>query len=132
MGDVLTRSPSTGEVLVNGSPAYDYPFDRLETIDYQGNYIIDWDQKVMTVSKHGRTCTYNFNTWSYQGDCGAASPPPTCDTDINDDGAVNVMDMQELVNAMLYDNPSLLCVDLDGDADGDSQDLQFLINKILQ
>ncbi|OGO20703.1 MAG: hypothetical protein A2Z14_05740 [Chloroflexi bacterium RBG_16_48_8] len=131
-GDVLSKSGSTGEVLVNGQPAYDYPFDRLETMDYQGNYIIEWDQKVMTVSKHGRTCTYDFNVWTYQGDCGAASPPPTCDFDINGDGAVNVLDVQEMVNALLHDNPKGLCIDLDGDGAGDGQDLQTLVELILE
>ncbi len=130
-GDVLSKSGSTGEVLVNGQPAYDYPFDRLETIDYQGNYIIEWDQKVMTVSRHGLTCSYDFNAWTYQGDCGAASPPPTCDSDINDDGSANVLDLQEMVNALLHSNPKGLCIDLDGDGDGDGQDLQALVGRIL-
>lgn len=130
-GDVLSKSGSTGEVLVNGSPAYDYPFDRLETLDYQGNYIIEWDQKVMTVSKHGRTCTYNFNSWSYQGDCGAASPPPACDADINDDAAINILDVQEMVNVLLHGNPEALCIDMNGDGAGDSQDLQRLVEQVL-
>jgi hypothetical protein len=131
-GDTLSRSGSTGEVLVNGSPAYDYPFDRLETLDYMGNYIIEWDQKVMTVSKHGRTCTYNFNTWTYQGDCGAAPPPPTCNPDINEDGSRNILDVQEMVTALLQGNPSNLCLDLDGDGSGNNEDLQFLIEIILR
>ena len=130
-GDTLSRSGSTGEVLVNGSPAYEYPFDRLETLDYQGNYIIEWDQKVMTVSKHGRTCTYDFNTWTYDGDCGAAAPPPTCDPDINKDGLRNVLDVQEMVNALLEGNPSRLCIDINSDGNESGQDLQMLVEIVL-
>ena len=131
-GDVISRSQSTGEVTVNGSAVYDYPFDRLETLDYHGNYIIEWDQKVMTVSKHGRTCIYNFNTWTYQGDCGAAPPPPSCDPDINDDGSRNILDVQEMVNALLQGNHSNLCIDLNGDGGGSNEDLQFLIEILLR
>lgn len=131
-GDRLSKSPSTGEVLVNGQPVYQYPFDRLETIDNRGQYIIRWESKVMTVARHGRTCTYDFNTWTYQGDCGSDPPPPQpCSPDLNGDGKLNALDLQALANLILGGDPGAACADLNGDGALDSQDLELLASSIL-
>ncbi len=49
------------------------PFKRLEIFEGRGNggeqKVVSWDNNVMTVSKGG-SCTYNFNNWTYSGDCG--------------------------------------------------------------
>jgi len=130
-GDELSSSSATGEVLVNGQPVYRYPFDRLETVDYQGNSIIEWDEKVMTVSRHSRTCVYDFNNWTYTGDCGESpSPPPQCDPDLNKDGSVDIVDLQLLVNLNIYGNPGGICADLNADGNINDADVSFLILKI--
>ena len=56
------------ECGLNFADECDFPFDRMETESSDGK-LIDWSNSVMTVSKNGRTCDYNFNNWSYQGDC---------------------------------------------------------------
>jgi hypothetical protein len=60
----------------------DFPFDGLETESSHGK-LIDWHNDVMTLSKDGLSCTYNFNNWSYSGnscsngDGGVPTPKPT-------------------------------------------------------
>ena len=60
--------------LVDGKEIWETPFPRMETIDYRGNYIISWQDApnigVMTVSKHGLSCTYDFSnpkSWTTSG-----------------------------------------------------------------
>ena len=45
-----------------------FPFKRMETADDRGNKIVNWKNNIMTVSRHGRSVTYNFNNWTYQID----------------------------------------------------------------
>jgi hypothetical protein len=45
-----------------------YPFKRLECEDNQGNEIVQWENQVMTVRKHGMIVVYNFNNWQYDED----------------------------------------------------------------
>ena len=58
------------------------PFDRLEA--WEGHVgrnderkLVDWDGDVMTVSKDGLSCRYDFNTWSTSGDGCDEDTPPT-------------------------------------------------------
>ncbi len=44
-----------------------FPFDRLESVDNAKNKNIDWNNKIMTVSKSNLNCTYDFNNWTYTG-----------------------------------------------------------------
>ena len=59
-----------------------FPFDGLETRSSHGK-LIDWSNEVMTLSKDGLTCAYNFNNWTYsgnscsKGDGGVPNPRPT-------------------------------------------------------
>jgi hypothetical protein len=42
-----------------------FPFKRIETIDQNGNKIVQWKNKVMTISHKGRSLVYDFNNWVY-------------------------------------------------------------------
>ena len=60
----------------------DFPFDGLETESSHGK-LIDWHNDVMTLSKDGLSCSYNFNNWTFSGnscsngDGGVPTPKPT-------------------------------------------------------
>ena len=64
------------------------PFDRLEV--WEGHVgqnderkVVDWQSNVMTVAKNGRTCTYDFNAWTFTGDgCDGGAPPDTTFADV--------------------------------------------------
>lgn len=58
---VIEVSESGGKV--NGQPIWNFPFKRIETIDYLGNKLISWNNNVMTVSKKNKTIIYDFNNW---------------------------------------------------------------------
>jgi ferredoxin-like protein FixX len=60
-----------------------FPFDPLETESSHGK-LIDWQNGVMTLSKNGLNCTYDFNNWTYSGNsCGTGSPVvPTAFVDV--------------------------------------------------
>jgi hypothetical protein len=74
-GDVIQYSEGTPGGLVNGQPIWTFPFDRMESESSLGK-LIDWENAVMTVSKDGLTCVYDFMDWSYAGNgCGAEAPP---------------------------------------------------------
>jgi ferredoxin-like protein FixX len=54
-----------------------FPFDPLETESSAGK-LIDWQNGVMTLSKDGLYCAYDFNSWSLSGNsCGEAPSTPT-------------------------------------------------------
>jgi hypothetical protein len=81
-GDVIQYSDGTPGGLVNGQPIWEFPFDRMETESSLGK-LIDWGNAVMTVSKDGLMCTYDFMDWSYAGNgCGAEAPPLPTFTDV--------------------------------------------------
>jgi hypothetical protein len=70
---------------VNAKDAYQLPFDRIEAIDNNGNKIVDWNNRVMTVSRHGRRGIYNFNNWTYSEDSagtGGDFQPPSPPTNV--------------------------------------------------
>jgi hypothetical protein len=56
---------------------------------------------------------------------------PMCDSDLNQDHDINVLDVQLLVNALLGGVPEGLCADLNNDTKVDNLDLEFLIQKTL-
>ena len=67
-----------------------FPFERMNTVDNNGNKITEWlAGNQLKVSRHGKSCTYDFNDWTYSGDCGAAAsaPPsdPVCSDGIDND-----------------------------------------------
>ncbi len=73
-GDVLQYSSSISGGLVNGEPIWAFPFDRMETDSSLGK-LIDWNSGMMTVSKNGLTCSYDFRNWIYSGNgCGSDLP----------------------------------------------------------
>jgi len=51
---------------------WDFPFPRIETIDYLGNYIVQWQGDQMIVTKHGRRLIYDFDNWTVD----ETAPPP--------------------------------------------------------
>ena len=70
-GDVIRANSDGG--TVNGVPIWNFPFERMETVDNQGNKIVDWNSNVMTISKHGMVNVYDFNSWEYSEE---GNPPP--------------------------------------------------------
>lgn len=88
-------------------PGVSSPFDRLETVDWQGNKMIDWNNNVMTVSRHGYSCVYNFNTWTTSGNgcvSDETSQPSLTPTlsglqgDLDKDGDVDIFDYNLLAD----------------------------------
>jgi hypothetical protein len=59
---------SKGKVITSGYVDGAYPFERLEATDNQNNKIVEWNNRVMTIRKHGRTVVYDFNNWRYYED----------------------------------------------------------------
>jgi len=59
---------SKGVVITPGFVDGVYPFRRLEAEDNAGNKMVAWNNRVMTVRKHGRTVVYDFNQWNYYTD----------------------------------------------------------------
>ncbi len=59
---------SKGKVITPDYVDGTYPFDRLEATDNQNNKIVDWNNRVMTVRKHGKTVVYDFKNWRYDED----------------------------------------------------------------
>jgi hypothetical protein len=55
-----------------------------------------------------------------------------CSADLNLDGEVDALDTQEMVIAVLEDNPDGLCADLDGDQRVDESDLRLLVSQVLE
>jgi hypothetical protein len=61
-----------------------FPFNPMETDSSHGK-LIDWQDGVMTVSKDGLSCGYDFDRWTYAGNAcepGGGSTPDTTFTDV--------------------------------------------------
>jgi hypothetical protein len=56
---------------------------------------------------------------------------PSCSGDVNTDGKINILDIQELVNINLSGNAEGRCADVNNDGVVNGDDTQFLINKLL-
>jgi len=81
----------------------DYPSttERLSIKDKYGNKIVDWNNNVMTVSKNGKKCIYNFNNWTMSGNgCSNTnmSIPIEKISDFNCDEQINVQDFIILIS----------------------------------
>lgn len=44
---------------------WNFPFPRLQAVDYRGRYIVRWVDNEMIVTKHGKRLTYNFRDWTF-------------------------------------------------------------------
>ena len=66
--EVNRFTTSKGKVITPGYVDGTYPFKRLEATDNQNSKIVDWNNRVMTVRKHGKTVVYDFNNWQYYED----------------------------------------------------------------
>jgi hypothetical protein len=139
-GDKIRKDSSTGKTLVNGTPIEELipglvvPFDRLETIDHQGKKLVDWNNNVMTLSKHGQSCVYNFNTWEFSPACGGSIEVPI-DEDVNQDGQVSELDVQIAVDVSLEkvtDPVYITRADVNHDGAIDALDIQQIVNEILK
>ena len=138
-GDDLSKDSTTGGTLVNGQPIEELlpdltmPFDRMETFDNSGQKIIDWNDQVMTVSKHGVVCTYNFNTWEFSPECGGGGFI-LVDEDINQDGFVSDVDVQLCVDIILGTETDPFYIeraDVNGSGSVDASDIQQIVNVML-
>jgi hypothetical protein len=65
------------ETYVNGQDYWRSPIPRLEVTTNRGEKVVEWQNRVMTVRKHGRTGIYDFNRWTYR----EAGDGTTVDTD---------------------------------------------------
>ncbi len=117
-----------------------FPFNRMETESSSGK-LIDWNNNVMTVSKGGLKCIYDFNNWLYSGNCDSdkTSPPvtttvPTTTTtisstktgDLNNDRKIDVIDLGILLSSWgRTDKPP---ADLNQDGRVDIVDLGILLS----
>lgn len=74
-GHVIESNENGGKV--NGQPIWNFPFRRMETIDYRGKKLISWNNNVMTISKNNKTLVYDFNNWEIRDykDSGDVIPP---------------------------------------------------------
>jgi len=74
----------TAVVQKNGEKNFQYvwpfPFMRIQTQDWRGEWIVRWSANKMIVTKHGVQSVYDFNTWTVQEgtastDTQAPAPP---------------------------------------------------------
>ena len=73
-GYVIGGKYENSTYLDDDSVELAFPFPRIETTANDGA-IISWQGKVMTVARHGLSCAYDFDTWTYAGNgCGQAVP----------------------------------------------------------
>ena len=65
-GYLIEADASGGKV--NGQAIWQFPFKRMETVDYQGRNLISWNNNVMTITRNNNSVIYNFNNWQiYDG-----------------------------------------------------------------
>ncbi len=76
-GHVIEASDPGGKI--NGQSIWNFPFPRMETIDYRGKKLISWRNNIMTVARDQQSIVYDFNKWSYTSknvlDAEAPKPP---------------------------------------------------------
>jgi len=139
-GDTIAKDSSTGKTTINGTPIEELlpdlvvPFDRMETFDHQGNKLVDWNNNVMSLSKHGQSCVYNFNTWEFSPACGGSIEVPI-DEDVNRDGVVSDLDVQIAVDVSLgniTDRTYITRADVNKDGIVDVIDVQQIVNETLK
>ena len=139
-----------GDFCGLGSPGdCTFPFETMETESSSGK-LIDWSAETMTVSKANRTCRYNFNNWTYSGDCGASGgPPPPSPTgttntptptkkptptgtniqaDLDKDGDVDIFDYNILIENFGNSNCGNIA-DIDGNCKVDIFDYNLLVEN---
>lgn len=77
-GNIIEADLNGGRI--NGQPIWQFPFKRMETVDYQGRNLISWNNNVMTITKNNQSMVYDFNNWECSdingsGDFIAPAPP---------------------------------------------------------
>jgi hypothetical protein len=85
-GDVISYDSwpavgvETAQVKKVGSTKYDwvwnFPFQRIQTIDYRNQVIVHWEGNQMIVKRHGVQRTYDFNNWTVSETSGGGDPLP--------------------------------------------------------
>lgn len=65
--EVREHPPDSGQraAFANDELVWDQPFKRIEAEACDGEKIISWEDKVMTVQRHCNRIIYDFNTWNY-------------------------------------------------------------------
>ena len=74
---------SKGVVITPVSVDGKFPFKRLESEDSQGNQMVQWNNRVMTVRKHDKKVVYDFNIWKYYDDPSWDHIPPAAPQNVN-------------------------------------------------
>jgi len=73
-GDVLEQGIPGGSV--NGNAIWDFPFARMETNSSSGQ-VVAWSGSTMAVTNGNTSCSYNFSSWTTQGNgCSESTPQP--------------------------------------------------------
>jgi hypothetical protein len=87
-GDIISLAAPTGQTYYTatvkkaGSSAFEFvwnfPFQRIQTVDHRNQMIVHWEGDKMIVRRHGITRTYDFNLWTVNQTeaTGDASPDP--------------------------------------------------------
>ena len=73
-GNTVSFNPNNERGYYNGIEVAT-PFDRIEITDNLGAKIVNWDNRVMTMTKNGRQTIYDFNNWTYTDVALDATPP---------------------------------------------------------
>lgn len=74
---------SKGFTITQATVDGKYPFKRLEAQDYQGNQMVQWNNRVMTVRKRDQKIVYDFNNWKYYDDPSWDLIPPAAPQNVN-------------------------------------------------
>ncbi len=80
------------------------PFERLKVWEGHAGRnderkMVDWSNQILTVSRNGLSCSYDFNSWTYSGNgCGEGGIPLPPQGDLNKDGKVDVVDLGILLS----------------------------------
>ena len=89
--DFTSRSRSIGSgsftngkgIVIDHSKTYTRAPGRLVASSSDSPNLVTWDNNVMTVSRDGLTCRYDFNAWAMSGNgCGAQTPPGSIFSDV--------------------------------------------------
>ena len=146
-----SKGQTVSEGFIDGNPN---SFPRLRVTDYRGNRLIDWSSNTATISKNGHSCTYDFNSWNYSGDCGGgggggptptawptSSPPFPTNTpqptpiatpgDLDHDGDVDIFDYNILITNFGNTNCGNIA-DISPPAGGDCKVDIFDYNQVVE
>jgi len=85
-GDIISLATPPGQTYItatvkrSGSSAtefvWNFPFQRIQTVDYLNHMIVHWEGDRMIVKRHNRELIYDFNTWMVSENILSGDPAP--------------------------------------------------------